>query len=147
MNHNALINIAKSQLDMAEDDYRAMLERVTGKASLKLMTHGQKLSVIDELKRLGFRVQSNGRRKAAPRADVRYCHVLWRLLYQAGEVRVGGAKGINAFVRAQFEGKWGHVPIDIDAMTDAHQISDVIEALKAWCRRAGIATERGGNNG
>ncbi|SLN38326.1 hypothetical protein AQS8620_01440 [Aquimixticola soesokkakensis] len=147
MNHNAMINIAKSQLGLAEDDYRTMLSRVTGKASLKLMTNGQKLLVLDELKRLGFRVKSNGRRKAAPRADVRYCHVLWRLLHEAGETRVGGSKGLNDFVASRFEGKWGHVPIDIDVMTEARQVSDVIEALKAWCARAGIPTEQGGRNG
>nr|WP_321511146.1 regulatory protein GemA [uncultured Celeribacter sp.] len=146
-NLNQLINIAKNELGMDDDTYRAMLDRVTGQTSLRAMDGGQKDAVLSEMKRLGFKVQRGGKRKAAPRADVRYCHVLWRLLHEEGHARVGGAKGLNAFVRSRFEGKWGHVPIDIDTLTDSAQVNDVLEALKAWCRREGIPTELGGGNG
>ena len=36
MNHTAIINIAKSQLGMDEDDYRAMLVRVTASAVMAM---------------------------------------------------------------------------------------------------------------
>lgn len=144
MNHNQLINIAKNELALDEDTYRDLLFRVTGETSLRAMNGGQKDAVLTELKSKGFRPRRGGKRKAAPRADVRYCHVLWRLLHEEGHARVSGAKGLNYFVRARFEGKWGHVPIDIDTLTDSAQINDVLEALKAWCRREGIPTELGG---
>lgn len=146
MNHAAIINIAKAQLGLDEGDYRSMLSRVTGKASLRLMSGGEKTKVVDELKRLGFKVaaKSNQKRKAAARADVRYCHVIWRLLVDGGAMNVKGAKGLNAFIRARFERTWGCVPIDIDTMTDAREISQVIEALKKIAARHGIATETGG---
>jgi hypothetical protein len=70
---------------------------------------------------------------------VRFCHVLWGKLHQVGAVQVKGAAGLNAFIRARFEGKWGAAPIDIDAMQDHRQIAAVIEALKAMCARAGVA--------
>ncbi|HRM75970.1 MAG TPA: DUF1018 domain-containing protein, partial [Paracoccus sp. (in: a-proteobacteria)] len=62
MKHTAIINIAKTQLGMDEDDYRAMLNRVTGLASLRAMSERQLLDVIDELKRMGFRVTARGKR-------------------------------------------------------------------------------------
>lgn len=140
MNLNTVINIAKGQLAMAEDDYRSMLERVTGKASLKLMTDRQKTAVLDEMKRMGFQ-KTGGKRAPAARKDVRYCHVLWGLLHKAGVANVAGAKGLNAFIRSRYGAAWGAVPIDIDRMTDAKQISTVIEALQAWCKRHNIPTE------
>ena len=61
MNSTAIINIAKGQLGLDEDDYRALLVRVTGVSSLRKMSERQKISVIDELKRMGFRIKSQGR--------------------------------------------------------------------------------------
>ncbi|SMH35980.1 regulatory protein GemA [Maritimibacter sp. HL-12] len=115
--------------------------RVTGKTSLSDMDARELRLVVSEMKRMGFRL-SRGPRKRAPRGDLRFAHVLWRLLNEAGVVKVPGAKGLNAFIRARFEAKWGHLPIDIDAMRDADQINDVVEALKAWCVREGIELER-----
>ena len=66
MNANAIINIAKSQLGLEEDDYRAVLERTTGKASLRLMTNPDKLKVIDEMKRL---VQGQDGQRPLPCGD------------------------------------------------------------------------------
>ena len=139
-NHMAVINIAKSQLGMVEEDYRAMLVRVTGKASLRALSEPEKADVITELKRLGFR-KTKSSRPAAKRRDVRYCHVLWGLLHKAGNTNIGGAKGLNAFIRARFSKAWGATPIDVDQMTDSRQIATVIEALQAWCKRAGIPTD------
>jgi len=115
----------------------------TGKSSLKDMSEAELQLVVKRLRARGFN-SSGKKRPAAKRPDIRYCHVLWRLLHQAGHARIGGAKGLNAFIRSRFEPKWGHVPIDIDAMTETSEINDVIEALKAWCRREGISTELGG---
>lgn len=116
----------------------------TGKASLSDMNERELRLVVGALKECGFEPQPGRKaaRKPAGRADIRFCHVMWRLLYEAGAVKVAGPKGLNAFVRSQFEGKWKSVPIDIDALTDWHQINDVVEALKAWCAREGIALRR-----
>ncbi|ALF02123.1 regulatory protein GemA [Salipiger abyssi] len=141
MNHTAIINIARKELGIEEEDYRDLLGRVTGQTSLRVMSDSQKHAVIDELKRLGFKPKQGNRRPRAARSDVRYCHVLWRLLAEAGHVRVRGATGLNAFIRSRFEGKWGHVPIDIDTMQNAAEINAVIRALKDMCRRNGIAFE------
>ncbi|MEV8467297.1 regulatory protein GemA [Fluviibacterium sp. DFM31] len=117
--------------------------QLTGKASLSEMTDGELKLVVNHLKEKGFRVQAAPRQRhaAAPRADLRFAHVMWRLLGEAGVLERPGRDGLNAFVRARFEAAWGSVPVDIDMLRDHGQIQDVVEALKAWCLRADIELE------
>jgi phage gp16-like protein len=136
------IHVACRDLGLDNDTRRALQLQVTGKASLTAMTDAEQLRVLDALKAKGFSTtrsgKSKGYRKAAGRGDVRFCHVLWGKLAQAGIVTSPGAKGLNSFMRVRFEAAWGAAPIDIDAMTDAKQIATVLEALKAMCARVGI---------
>lgn len=129
-----------------EEERRALYAKVTGKSRLREMNDTERAAVVEELRRLGFKPSSRPgkapRKPPAPRPDLRYIHVLWGLLGRAKAIRKPGRAGLNAFVRARFEGKWASVPIDIDTLQDAGQINDVIRALKDMCARAGIATER-----
>ena len=126
-----------------DDDARRQIQLIaTGKASLSAMTPDEMSRVLDALKARGFKAEGRpGRRPAAERADVRYLHVLWRLLAEAGTVDAG-RDALNAFVRGRFGRAWGAVPLDVDALRDWRQISDVARALQAMCRRAGIDPER-----
>lgn len=51
----AKIKIAQSQLEMADDTYRAMLTRVSGKNSCTQMNLTELQAVATEMKRLGFK--------------------------------------------------------------------------------------------
>lgn len=133
-----LIHVGCRELGIAADDRHALQLLATGKESLAEMTQPELHRVVDALKARGFKPQNKGKRAPAPRADIRYCHVLWRLLHQAGAARVAGAEGLNAFIRSRFAKTWGAAPIDIDAMQDWRQINDVTLALKDWCRRAEV---------
>ncbi|NEX47622.1 regulatory protein GemA [Pseudotabrizicola algicola] len=135
------IHVGCRQLGLDEDTRRELQLRVVGKASLSDMTAAEQQKVLDALKAEGFKPTggAKAKRPAAARGDVRFCHVLWRLLSEAGALQKPGRAGLNAFLRSQFEGKWKSVPIDIDAMRDHDQINDVVQALKAMCRRAGVA--------
>lgn len=129
------------ELGLDEDTRRDLQLAATGKASLSDMSEAELKQVVSALETRGFKrvVKPRGKgRPMAKRADVRFAHVLWRLLHQNGSVKVAGAEGLNAFIRARFTGKWGAAPLDIDMMTDWAQIADVIDALKAWCRREGV---------
>lgn len=53
--HKAVIHVAKSQLHMADEDYRAMLARVAGVRSSTELDEGGFVRVMAELERLGFR--------------------------------------------------------------------------------------------
>ncbi|MFZ6872848.1 gp16 family protein [Undibacterium sp. Di27W] len=54
----AQIHIAKVQLAMDDDAYRALLSRVTGKVSSKDLTWQQRKTLLDEFKRLGFKTKT-----------------------------------------------------------------------------------------
>lgn len=60
-NRNAMIakiKIAQKQLDMADDAYRAMLERVAGTNSCAKMTEAELERVLAEMRRMGFTATS-----------------------------------------------------------------------------------------
>lgn len=148
-NLRKMIHVGCKQLGLDSDTRHDLQLMATGKASMSDMTEAELLKVVSALKERGFEPGFNGRSKGrhgvAPRADLRYCHVLWGLLAKAGKLKTPGRDGLNAFVRSRFEGKWQSVPIDIDALRDAGQINDVIRALTDWCERSGISTDRGRN--
>lgn len=138
-----LIHVACRELSIDGETRRDIQLVVTGKDSMSDMTEADLTKLLNHLKAKGFEVAGHaGQRKAAPRSDLRYVHVLWRLLGEAGAIEKPGRAGLNAFVRSRFEGHWKSVPIDIDALRDAGQINDVTRALKDWCKRAGVKTER-----
>ncbi len=119
---------------------------VTNKASLSEMTDDDMQAVVDALKARGFKHGRSGKassksRNLAPRADLRYIHVLWKLLGDAGALNAPTRTGLNTFIRARFEATWGAVPADIDMLRDAAQINAVTRALKDWCKRENIETE------
>lgn len=55
----AKIKIAQKELNMADDAYRAILMRVTGKNSCAKMTEAELDKVIVEMKRMGFQPRAN----------------------------------------------------------------------------------------
>lgn len=145
-----MIHVGCKQLGLDADTRRDLQLVATGKASMSGMTEDELRLVIEALKNRGFKPYGSphftsdkgrapGRGHApAPRSDLRFLHVLWRKLGEAGALRTPGRAGLNAFVRSRFEGKWQSVPIDVDALRDAGQINDVIRALKDMCERAGV---------
>lgn len=137
-NLQRLIHVGAKQLGIDSATRHDLQLRVVGKSSMADMTDSELRAIATEMKRMGFKADAQGRRPPARRADIRFCHVMWRLLNEAGATKISGAKGLNAFIRARFEKTWGHVPIDIDTMTEWEQIKDVVEALKSWCAREGI---------
>lgn len=135
------IHVACRELGLDGEARRELQEAATGKASMLDMTEGDLRLVLDRLVKAGFKGPSK-RKPAAPRADLRLIHVLWRKLGEAGVLEKPGRAGLNAFIRSRFETSWGAVPADIDMLRDHKQIDMVVEALKQWGRRAGVALDR-----
>jgi phage gp16-like protein len=135
-----LVHVGCRELGIDAETRRDLQLLVTGKASTTEMTQADLTKLVQALKDRGFAPSggAKAKRPAASRGDVRFCHVLWGKLLAAGAVTQPGAAGLNAFIRARFEKRWGAVPIDIDTMQDWQQIATVIEALKAMCVRAGV---------
>lgn len=144
-----MIHVGCKQLGLDSDARHDLQLLVTGKDSMSDMSDADLHKVIKALEQRGFKTGFKrpskggliGRRASAPRADLRFVHVLWRLLGEAGALTKPGRDGLNAFVRSRFENKWQSVPIDIDALRDASQINDVTRALKDMAKRAGVTVK------
>jgi uncharacterized protein DUF1018 len=139
------IHVACRELGLDADARHDLQLAACGKASMRDMSDADLKLVFERLKVSGWKptqAKSHNYRERAPRADLRFVHVLWRLLGEAGALKQPDRVGLNAFVRSQFEHKWDSVPIDIDAMRDHIQINAVVNALKAWCQREGITLEQ-----
>jgi phage gp16-like protein len=140
-NMKRMIHVACRELGLDGEARRDLQLAVTGKASMTDMSDADLKLLLERLKADGFKAAPKSH-KTAPRADLRYVHVLWGLLAKKGVLKKPGRAGLNAFVRSRFEGKWQSVPLDIDMLQDAGQINDVTRALKDWCEREHIRTER-----
>lgn len=130
MNSTAIINIAKGQLGLDEDTYRALLTRITGVASLRAMTERQKIAVLDEMKRLGFRVKSGGRKlPASVKPYVRLIHALWKSCHRLGVIESGSRESLRAFCKRFVAHGLDGVVVDPDLLS-YEQATPIIEALK-----------------
>ena len=133
------IQIARRQLALEEDDYRALIARVArGKTSSKDLSERDAKAVLAEFERLGFQPKaSTKKRPASEKPEVRFIYVLWRLLSEEGAV-AGGRSALNGFISGpKFHAKYGSEPTDVEFLgTD--RARDVIEALKDMCRRHGV---------
>jgi len=135
------VHVGCRQLGLDTETRHDLQRQVTGKESLSAMTEAELKAVLKALENRGFKASKKGKHKGAPRADLRYVHKLWTLLGEAGALEQPGRAGLNAFIRARFGRHWGSVPADIDMLREWAQIADVIDALKAMCRRAGVELE------
>lgn len=134
------IHAAAREIGMTSGDRQAMQMIATGKASTSDMTEAELQSVVDALKARGWKPKGRAGRKQSSRPDIRFIHVLWRLLGDAGHVQKD-RRALNSFIRTRF-GAQGAAVLDVDMMRDAKQIAAVTEALKAICKRHSIAVER-----
>jgi len=146
MNATAIINIAKAELGLEEDDYRALLIRVTGESSLRAMSDRQKTAVLDELKRLGFKVRTRG--KALPasfKPYVRMIHALWKNCHRLGVVENGSREALRAFCKRFVAHGYEGVAVDPDLLS-YDQATPIIEALKKMEARGRKAAAEAGQN-
>jgi phage gp16-like protein len=130
MNTTAIINIAKGQLGMEEDDYRALLQRVTGLSSIRAMSERQRIDVVEEMKRLGFRVQSGGKKlPPSVKPYVRLIHALWKNCHRLGVIENGSREALRAFCKRFVAHGINGVVVDPDLLS-YEQATPIIEALK-----------------
>lgn len=127
----AKINIARHQLNMAEDDYRQGLLQTTGEISLKACSDRALEQVLDWLKSKGFRpLPKKGSAPAAQHPMARKARALWISLYHLGVVHNPSEHALEAFAKRQL----GCDRLVWARQSDAYKL---IEALKAMAERAG----------
>lgn len=129
MNALAAIHVAKKQLGLDEDDYRALLERLTGKRSARELSSIEAAAVLDEFRRLGVSpvTRSSAHRATGPFAGK--LQALWIAAWNLGVVRSRDDRAMLAFIERQTGLQ--HTQF----LRDAGDARKAIEALKAWLTR------------
>lgn len=132
----ALIHIARADLRMTDEAYRALLHAVAGVASAKDLDAAGRAAVIARLRALGWAPQ----RRAAPapgdwRAPrIAKARALWTLLVRAG------------VIRAPSEGAWlrfcaRQTGVARPEWASSEALNQLVEALKGWCDRERVARD------
>lgn len=133
----AKVHAMAKELKLADDSYRDVLERVAGHRSAALCSDEQLYQVVQEFQRLGAGKKRSGRPMADSPMALR-CRALWLTLWNLDELDDGSERALAAFVVRQ-TGR------DDMRFCTAEQLSDVIEALKDMCGRAGVDARRTGS--
>jgi phage gp16-like protein len=125
------IHVGQRQLGLADEDYRDLLERATGKRSSADMSERERGAVIEAMKLLGFKPApaAGARAKKAPKAYVGKIYALWGELERLGALADPSPKGLCAFVHRQ-------TGLDRAEWLGPEQANKVTEGLKAWVARA-----------
>lgn len=138
----AQIHIAKKDLNLDEDSYRAALVLATqvvdnatgeiikaGKDSSGAMTQTERQRVVTHFKSLGWKprklTQRKGKRRQYAKATSRKMVVIWRQLYDADKVANKTQQAMETWVSNQTGKK------NPDWLTP-QEASDLIEQLKHW---------------
>lgn len=125
----ACIHVAKKELRLDEDTYRAALEQVVGKSSAGECTDAELSRLADHFRRLGWAPKKAGPKRApSTNPHVRKVWAVWGDLERSGALRHPGKAALYAFVER------------MTGVTDPHwlspeQANQVVEGLKAWLRR------------
>lgn len=135
----AKIHIAKKELAMEEDDYRAVLERVSGKTSCRDLTVPKLNKVLEEMKNLGFKQSTKskriGSRKLSDDPQAKKIRAMWLELRDMGALTDPSEKALLAFVKRM-------TGADAFEWLDSKQTNTVINALRGWIERE---EEKNGN--
>lgn len=141
-----LLHVAKSQLMMADGDYRALLANVScGKTSSTKLSVAELELAIRAMKAKGFVVTTKQNSAAKPDIKVRPAHkavdaqikkirALWLELHALGEVRSPSELSLAKFVKRM-------TGVDYHGWLDSDNAGRVIEHLKEWQKRAMRKTE------
>lgn len=129
-----LIHVARRELQLDEDTYRAMLQAVAGVSSSSDLDATGRKAVLDHMKRKGFKVKSKGDKPAAGKVDPQYTKIqaLWSELHTRGAVRVNTEAARRVYMK-RMTGR------DAPSFCNNAELANVIEALKKWIKRLDAA--------
>lgn len=140
----AKVQIARKELGLDDDTYRAVLERLTGQRSAKGLSDAKLAIVLDEFKAKGWKpkVVAGAAPASAPKSGrrpadhpvARKARAMWISLHQLGVVQDPSESALEAFAKRQLK-------VDALQWADQRQGFRLIEALKAWAEREGWSQE------
>ena len=130
-----LIHVGKRELDLDDDTYRNLLERITGARSCKGLPVAKLEAVLAEMRAKGFHVQQRRapRHTAGSNRSPRISKIIaiWCAMRDAGVLDNPSFKALDAWCDQHTGGK----PLKW-AGTD--ELNACIEGLKSWAAREGV---------
>ncbi len=132
--HRRAMIAKKKQLALEEEDYRLILDRVTGKRSAGDMTAAQLDAALKEMGRLGWQPSrpggAPGQQNRPTNPAAAKARAMLISLGLLGVIRNPTEAALNAFARRQ-------IGVDRLSWADQSQVYKLIEALKAIANRNG----------
>jgi phage gp16-like protein len=129
----AKVHVAKKQLALDDDSYRAVVTRITGRDSAGKASFGQLEQLLAEFTRLGF--------KAAPAISgkqwVRKIYAIWKDLAPLLDGATDAT--LAAFVARQTHSQRNPEGIAKPEWLDAKEATKVIQGLQGWLARVKAA--------
>ncbi|CAA0111559.1 Uncharacterised protein [BD1-7 clade bacterium] len=138
------IHIAKSQLNLDDDTYRALLNNAVGKTSCRDMQFGELYQVYEAMKTKGFKPKptANSQRRGShsPKSQeqqIDKLRALWITMFQHGMIADGSEAALLAWVKRQSSQLNGGVGIDsLEWLQQNTRMTNaVLESLKQWQQR------------
>lgn len=127
----AKVHIAKQQLGLADDDYRAVLLRVAGRTSAAECTEAELAKVLAEFAAKGFTtVAKSPSARPADHPTARKARALWISLHQLGAIDKPDEAALEAFARRQLK-------VERLQWAKQAQAYKLVEALKSIAERHG----------
>lgn len=130
----AKVHIAKKQLGLADDDYRAIIFQHCGSMSAADATEAQLAAVVQHFGQRGFKATAKGvpgrRAPAVDTPSARKARALWISLHHLGAVRNPSEQALEAFAKRQ-------LGVEYWRWSDQSLSYRLIEALKAMAKRHG----------
>jgi len=129
----AQIHIAKKQLGIDEESYRALLQRHGGASCTELDVY-QLSKVVAELKQKGFKPKRPTKKRGPKSSEFKSqgdkIRALWLAMAKQGIIRSKEETALRAYVKRMSGGRF-----EAPQFCDAATASRIIEALKQWQNR------------
>lgn len=124
----AKVHIAKQQLGLDDDVYRAVLLRVAGASSAGDLMEEQLAAVVREFRRLGWTPRTASGKRPSDKAYIRKIWAIWTEMGSRGVIQIATRGALRSFVQKM-------TGISDPQWLDPIQAAKVIEGLKAWRNR------------
>lgn len=137
MNHIKAIHTLKTKIKMADGDYRALLQGLTGKDSCKAMNPVELAKVRSHFDNLSIRMGISAPKPQFITSKHGWqagrIEQLWIELGQAGALTDPSPAGLGKFIQSK-----SATAVTTARFLPAKDASNIIEALKSWLARSRI---------
>lgn len=147
-----LVKIGQNQLNMSDESYRAMLKRLTNKASATKLTIVELHKVIHELQQKGAKITFFAKRGSKPttyspmtgerpvKSEITHkIRAVWIAMGKAGMLRDSSEQALNTYARKVFKNR-PTLLLNVGAL-NSQEATQLLEMLKQWQKR--VAKQRG----